>query len=98
MDIVGLGPIDQRWNTGIEAEEAIVGRPGRGPVLERRSEHRLVSIGEYRADVLMVLEHVGLGLETFPGHGRRIVAEERIVRRSLTNHVLDLLSALLERL
>ena len=48
--------------------------------------------------MLVVLEHVGFGLEAFPAHGRQVVAEERIVGRGLADRVLHFLAALLQRL
>src|SRR5476651_2585493 len=98
MDIVGLRPVNQGWNTGIEAEETIVGRARRGLVLERGAEHRLVRFGQDLTNFLMVLEHERLGLEALPAYRRRVVAEERIVGRRLADQILDLLPALLEGL
>src|SRR5690349_20893403 len=42
MDIIGLWPVDQRRNARIQAEEAIIGRSGRGPILQRSTENCLM--------------------------------------------------------
>ena len=98
MDIVGPRPVDQRGNARIQPEEAIVGRARRGLVFQGRPEDRVVSLREHHPHLLVVLEHERFGLEALPRHGRRIVAEERIVGGSTTDDVLHLLPALLERL
>src|SRR6185312_1296993 len=63
MDIIGLWPVDQRRDARIQAKEAIIGRSGRSPILQRRTKNCLMCFGKNLPDLLMVLEHERLGLE-----------------------------------